>query len=292
MPDIATLVPDIYAMLQKREGTDLVLDEWAKHGANMTNHIHTAISENTRPARSPDVIYASEIGKKCVRQIWYRMYTPSVGLDTKPWTKFKFLYGSLIEESVLALAKAAGHEVRAEQAEVFFALPNGWMVKGRLDAIIDGVVVDVKSMAPYSFGAVQKAGFNETTDKFGYRAQVDFYARCMTSGKQGQILGVDKVNGHLGLFPVRNWATDRDMRIGLTNLTDKLDVGVLPDRAFEDEEKGLKGNRGLCTECSYCEFKKQCWPGLRGFAYANGPMWLTKVVDEPKVKEIFDDDEA
>lgn len=289
MPNIETLVPDIYAMLQKREGTDLVLDEWAKHGANMTNHIHTAISEDTRGVRKPNVLYASEIGKKCARQLFYRLNYPTLSDDTQPWTKFKFLYGSLIEESVLALAKAAGHEVRDEQRQVAYVLPNGWEVRGRIDAIIDGHVVDVKSMAPFSYNKYKKFGFTDATDSFGYREQVDFYRTALAINSRAYILGADKVNGHISLFPVMQYIDGSHMRKELTKLTDVL--SSLPERTFSDEPIGAKGNRGLCMECSYCEYKHTCWDNLRGFAYSNGPVWLTKVVEEPKVKEITNGDE-
>jgi hypothetical protein len=41
----------------------------------------------------------------------------------------------------------------------------------------------------------------------------------------------------------------------------------------------------LGTGCSYCAFKKHCWPGLRGFAYSGGPRYLTNVVKTPDVPE-------
>jgi hypothetical protein len=41
-------------------------------------------------------------------------------------------------------------------------------------------------------------------------------------------------------------------------------------------------------ECSYCEFKKACWPGLKMFTYSHGPMYLTKIKKELKVPEVED----
>ena len=49
---------------------------------------------------------------------------------------------------------------------------------------------------------------------------------------------------------------------------------------------GKSGNMKLAVGCSYCPYKKVCWPNVRGFAYANGPRYLVEVVNEPQVPEI------
>ena len=59
-----------------------------------------------------------------------------------------------------------------------------------------------------------------------------------------------------------------------------------PERCYEDVADGASGNRKLATGCSYCRHKFRCWPELRGFAYANGPRYLTVVKKEPNVPEI------
>ena len=56
-----------------------------------------------------------------------------------------------------------------------------------------------------------------------------------------------------------------------------------PNRAFSDVPDGKSGNMKLGTQCSYCEFKKVCWPDLKTYIYSSGPRYLTKVVREPKV---------
>jgi len=45
-------------------------------------------------------------------------------------------------------------------------------------------------------------------------------------------------------------------------------------------------NMKLPMMCSYCDFKKTCWPNLRSFAYSGGPVHLVDVVNEPDVPEI------
>ena len=78
------------------------------------------------------------------RQIWYMANSQGGPQELNAKTYFKFLYGDIIELLVLFLAKEAGHKVEREQEEIEV---DG--VLGHIDAIIDGVVVDVKSASPY-----------------------------------------------------------------------------------------------------------------------------------------------
>ena len=54
---------------------------------------------------------------------------------------------------------------------------------------------------------------------------------------------------------------------------------------YSAELEGKSGNEKLGFECSYCPYKAECWPGVRGFAYSYGPVFLTKVVRTPSVPE-------
>ena len=61
-----------------------------------------------------------------------------------------------------------------------------------------------------------------------------------------------------------------------------------PDRGFDPVPQSTKnpnGNEKLSSACSYCDFKKECYPGLRKFIYSDRPVFLTKVVKKPMVYE-------
>ena len=49
---------------------------------------------------------------------------------------------------------------------------------------------------------------------------------------------------------------------------------------------GKSGNLELAIGCSYCQYKKHCYPNLRAFKYSHKPKFLCKVVKEPKVQEL------
>jgi hypothetical protein len=232
-------------------------------------------------SRRPATLYASELGKPCARQLWYKLNTPEAGTALEPHVRLKFMYGDVMEELALLLARAAGHEVKDEQMRVEHILPNGWRISGKIDAIINNeYVVDVKSASPFSF-ATMKQGLTDDNDKFGYRAQVGFYAKKL--GLKPAILALDKVNGHVNLIELDPLPEDWEKRAEF--LTKQLDSEAAPARQFLDVPLA-NGNKKLDTNCNYCDFKKECWPTLRGFQYSDKVMYLTEVKATPKVPEI------
>ncbi|MGH8654962.1 MAG: PD-(D/E)XK nuclease family protein [Gammaproteobacteria bacterium] len=190
----------------------------------------------------------------------------------------KFLYGHLVETLVLWLAKEAGHTVERQQECVEV---DG--VRGAIDAVVDGYLVDVKSMSSYSFNSLEKYGL--ANDPFGYSGQLAGYKQGLgTSVKDGMyILGVDKQNGHVAAVRV---TTDLDAEERIAEIREDSQSDEPPPRPYTDKPEGASGNRMLGIECSYCAFKRTCWPGLRTFLYSNGPKFLTHVEMPPRVQEV------
>ena len=65
-----------------------------------------------------------------------------------------------------------------------------------------------------------------------------------------------------------------------------VELPTPPEVCYESIADGKSGNQKLAVGCSYCSYKKQCWPAVRGFAYSTDPRFLVEVVNEPKVPEI------
>ncbi len=291
---IDTLVPDIYQVLRNSrlgKGIELTVEQQAELGAALAAKTARALNREDR-ARPAKTLYMSEIGKPCLRQLWYSVHKPELAEKLLPHTQFKFLNGDYLEEVVLFLAKQAGHTVEGEQELLEFTY-NGWNIRGRRDAIIDGVLVDVKSASTYSYKKFEE-GLNDSNDSFGYRMQLDAYRNAETKvagfiRKSGWVV-IDKQNGHIGYFPHTKPVLDEDKLIKLTKALNW--TFVPPVRKFDLVPDGKSGNEKLGTECSYCPFKKECWKesnggyGLRAFSYAGRPVFLGTVVREPKVPEI------
>lgn len=273
-PSINTLIEDIYKVLS--EGKDI-----GKEAEEFGKRMEALIKERLSP-RVPrqGTLRLSNLGKPD-RQLWYETHdTPRE--EFTPTTYFKFLYGDILEELVLFLAEVAGHTVEGRQGEVRV---DG--ILGHRDAFIDGILVDVKSASSFAFKKF-KEGTLKDDDPFGYYPQLSGYiADPEYPLDHGAFLAVDKQNGTLALLHVNAWDTV-DIHSRIAHLKEVVAKDTPPERCYEPEPMGKGGNMKLPVGCSYCDFKKECWAdvGLRKFVYSTGPVWLTTVVDPPRVMEV------
>jgi hypothetical protein len=279
---IDNLLRDIAKVL-KNGGQTAALDpaNYLKFAENMGKlAINQVVSEpHVRPHKN--VVRASELGTKCLRQHYYKVNEPDKAEQLPGSVRFKFMYGNLIEEMVLLLAREAGHTVEHEQEVVRFTTAAGTEIVGHIDAQIDGAVVDVKSASPYGFEKM----LNKTDwdDTFGYKPQLSFYHLYFphSVGADPRFLLVDKVSGRLG-YGYLNTIHGQD----LSFMADKLagaandwTEATLPRQAVNNHSRG----KTLPTVCSYCAFKRHCWrdandgAGLRAFSYSTGPVFFTEI---------------
>jgi hypothetical protein len=223
----------------------------------------------------------SMLGKRD-RQVWYEAHPePGTKEPMSLKTYLKFLYGDVIEQLFLFLAKESGHSVEREQEEVEV---DG--IKGHIDAIIDGTLVDVKSASSFGYKKFKERTVTED-DPFGYVDQLAGYANVLTPGKEAAWWAIDKVNGNNCISPLSKIVIDHHKpEDRITHLKEVVASDQEPERCYEDVSDGKSGNRKLNTPCSYCAHKFRCWPGLRTFIYSTGPRYLTNVAREPDVPEV------
>lgn len=284
---IDTLVADIHGLL----------DEANHHETVGGPDIAQAYSRMLAKRDKRDTLlplWASEYGDECLRKVWYKRYAAEEQAPLAPYVRMKFMYGDVLEELLLALAKDAGHEVVGQQERVSLSNFEGEeILSGRLDAIIDGHVVDVKSMSTFAFKKYSEQGLSKHNDSFGYRWQVALYHHLMV--EQGRVLensdpyllGIDKTLGHMALIPVAHLPTKAEVSIRAAKMADAVTKPTtVPPRGYEPVTDGASGNMKLDVACSYCDFKNKCYPGLRTFIYSSGPRFLTEVALAPKVPEV------
>lgn len=274
MKNISTLVKDIQDRLVSGERFDE--DTVTDFAHNLAAKLSNRLSQEHKPA-----LRVSNLGTKCDRKLWYSINKPDLAEPLSPSARLKFLFGDILEEVLLFLARAAGHTVEEEQAEVDV---NG--VKGHIDGVIDGELVDVKSASTYGFRKFAEHGLVHSDD-FGYLDQLGAYSYAR-GDKRAHFLAVDKTLGHLTLDTHESNGKDYDKLVEEKRAM--LKSPVPPNRAYEDEPDGRSGNRKLGIACSYCAFKRSCWPGVRVFKYSRGPVFLTRVVRPPDVPELKNED--
>jgi len=282
---IHTLVNDIYRLMETKEAEESVdvEAEIEKFGENMKTLMRTEFGRTrTRDSRT---LRLSNIGRDD-RVLW-NVVNGTEKEAIQPATYIKFMYGHLIEEMLLFLTRMAGHSVTDEQkvCEV-----EG--IKGHMDCKIDGIVIDVKSASSFGFKKF-KDGTLAMDDAFGYVDQIKAYAHACGETEFGW-LAMDKANGHLAVLkydledtqaPIYKYIKG-DIRERIRHV--KKLVGLSEPETFcsDSVPDGKSGNIKLGIKCSYCQYKKHCYPEVRKFAYSYGPKFLIKVENEPKVMEV------
>jgi hypothetical protein len=279
---VDTLVEDIYHLVSNPQGFSP--ENVRSFGESLATRLSYRLSED----RQSGELRASNIGKPCDRQLWYDVHCHDEREPLPPAARLKFLFGDILEELLLFLGKEAGHDVRHEQAEVTI---NG--VKGHIDGIIDGRLVDCKSASTYAFEKFKEHRL-ASDDPFGYIDQLGFYLDGandrLVDKDVGSFLAIDKTLGHVTLDTYAK--PNKDYSIVVEQKKEMLAQPEPPERAFQDQPFQKSGNKKLGAACSYCPFKSLCWKdandgeGLRTFLYANKPIFLTHVVREPKVPEM------
>jgi hypothetical protein len=278
-----TLADDVYAILGKGVATPSD-EQLLELGKAIAQHVKRAL-EVQEPGPS---VRPSNLGIKCDRKPWYNEHGDHSKKETiQPYALIKFLLGHVYEEIGLFLIEQAGHEVKQRQRKV-----NVLGVEGSLDAVIDGVVSDVKTASGYGMRKFKNNGLRED-DPFGYMMQINTYAEGLKDDPDVRdrsrvaFIAFDKESGRIVVDQYNRTDEDRAL-VGeaIARKQSAVARSTPPERGHSSRHDGASGNMALGTECSYCEWKKECWPGVRTFLYASGPKFLTEVKREPDVPEV------
>jgi len=278
-----TLVEDIYnkiGVLADNKHIDLDEDTIEQFGESM-KHILYDWSHPT--PRGKPALRMSNIGRK-ERQLWYDMKSEGTPERMPPSLFIKFLYGHLLEEIVLFLVKLSGHEVTSEQKEITVS-----GIKGHMDCVIDGEVVDVKTASGFAFKKF-KDGTLAEQDAFGYMAQLAGYEEAEGTNKGG-FLALNKESGELAMFRPDDFDKP-NIKKKISSVKKAVKLKTPPERCYNPIPDGKSGNMQLPKGCVYCRHKFECHKdanegkGLRVFKYSNGNRYLTQVPKVPNVIEV------
>lgn len=295
MPDISTLKEDMEHVLRTGEGWTKEIADW------VSEDIHKTITRQMESRGNPPsrTLRLSSLGHPCDRKGWYDIHHVMPPEPLQPSTIAKFIFGDMTESFLLGLAMAAGHTVEGLQETVYV---EG--VRGSQDAIIDGMVVDVKSAATFSFDKFKYGrlrGYHKfdrrtkektwvpanEVDGFGYISQLSSYLYAnkdnpkVTYKDKAAFLAFDKQHAHIALdiYDLSDELSEKPVEVQRKKLIAGNDSP--PVRQFKDIPHNKSGNMQLQTICGYCSYKEECWPDLRIFVGGSKPLFLTKVVKEP-----------
>jgi len=308
LSNITTLKQDLEHVLKTGEGWTKEIEGWMAQDIQKTISRQMNRNEDYKP-----YLRMSSLGKPCERQLWYEFHSKLKPEPLQASTKAKFIFGDMIESFLIALVMASGHKVEGLQELVEI---DG--IKGSRDCIIDGMQFDIKSAATQSFDKFKQGqlkGYWKKSrkkdepdvwipameaDPFGYISQNSSYLFAslddprITHKSEVGFLAFDKQFGHIvvDIYDVSDQLKTKRQEI--QSKKDLIKSDTPPDRitwgtelkSTKDKKPDPNGNVGLKAPCSYCNYKKECYPGLRTFISSKGPEYLVKVVKEPKMMEV------
>ncbi len=277
--NIHTLIKDIYNVIESKDGwfTEAVAE-------GFTRQLGPSLIQSAGRADEVPRLRLSQMGDRCPSALWHSIHSSGLQESLPASARIKYTYGHVIEALVIAMAKAAGHEVTGEQDAVYV---DG--IRGSRDCVIDGCVVDVKSASSMAYQKF-KTGSIKMDDPFGYLAQLDGYVvgslddPIVRVKDRGYLLAVDKTLGHMCLYEHR--IRPEFIRERIRAYKDIVSLDTPPGCTCEVVADGKSGNIKLGMRASYSPQKHLCFPNLRTFLYAAGPVYLTKVVRKPDVVEV------
>lgn len=277
MKEISTLIPDIYQLVERKDGW--FSDDLAR---SLSEDIAGKLRSHLNKSENRPTLRLSQMGPRCPRALWYSIHHPEYAEALPPWAEIKYSFGHILEALAVTLAKASGHEVTGEQDAVTV---DG--VVGHRDCVIDGCIVDVKSASSINFQKF-KTGAIAQEDSFGYLDQLDGYLvgsledPLVRVKDRAYLLAIDKTLGHMCLY--EHYIREESIRGRIKEYKEIIGRDLPPPCTCGTVEDGESGNRKLDKKAGYNVFKYQCFPSLRTFLYAGGPRYLTKVVKRPMNK--------
>ena len=220
-----------------------------------------------RNLRCSDAGVAADEGEKCEREIYYDMKIPDKKTSLTSGTLALFDDGRLHEFDIRRRLRLV---LRSPEKELY---DEELGAKGKIDntadirkigteelkdvfkpgTIITDPILELKSVNEFSFQAMASSGIINQTyyDQIQYYLFLDKKKWAIVLIKNRNSSGAEK-----GALPFLEFIVLADLqrqveiRAGLKTTKDCVDQNILPPRPFLRES----------TKCSYCRFKRICWP--------------------------------
>ena len=204
----------------------------------------------------------SNIGRPTC-QLWYEKNKPEKALAKSNNFMMNMMIGDIVEAIFKGILKEAG--VKYENSKSVTLNCNGTDITGTYDLVIDNAVDDIKSASDWSYrNKFESFDTLSDGDGFGYIGQLAGYAKA-SKKRAGGWWVVNKANGTFKYVP----ATKLDVNKEVSKI--KAKVETVKDnvfkRCFEPEQETFRGkptgNTVLNKNCIFCDFRHDCWKGLK-----------------------------
>lgn len=177
----------------------------------------------------------------------------------------RMMLGDAVEAIMEVLLRCAGANITGGKTKAEFEIADT-VIKGENDIEIDNKVYDTKSASPWAYENKWKYGWEGLVkeDAFGYKAQLLGYTRGSQADMGGWIV-VNKSTGEVLVVEAKPDAFELaqlETQVASTIKHVMLDKPF--ERCFAPQEEFFRrkptGNKRLHTTCTFCSFKKDCWP--------------------------------
>jgi hypothetical protein len=229
----------------------------------------------------------SNIGRPSC-QLWFEKNKPETALPRPTTFVMNMMLGDIVEAVFKGLLKEAGVEYE-DSKKVTLELPDH-SISGTYDIVIRDAVDDIKSASDWSYrNKFQSYESLASGDSFGYVGQLAGYAAA--SGKKaGGWWVVNKANGDFKYVP----ADGLDVDTELVKIEENIDKALSNDleRCFEPEKETFNGketgNLVINKGCTFCSYRKACWPNMKELPAVKSKARDPKIVSYIKLSEEYD----
>ena len=275
------------------------LSKAASGEAEMPPHILDSFAKSARDAlqkhfvdeKKEFTLRMSNVGRPSCQ-----LHLQALGVEPEKRTydfKMRMIIGDVMEATLIALMEAAGIDIKSKHQKVSYEL-DGKTINGEYDIELDDGIWDIKTASPYAF----EHKFNsdspferiKSNDSFGYVAQGIGYGMAANKPFKGWI-ALNKSTGEITFADASDSDTEKEEvneKIRESNVA--VDLSKPFKRQYSDIPevfyKKETGNRTLCLECAWCDYKQHCWGELefRRQLPSKGKnpkfVWYTHITDE------------
>ena len=211
-------------------------------------------------------------------QLWYEKNKPETALPKSNNFMMNMMLGDIVEAIFKGVLKEAG--VKYENSESVTLDCDGTDVTGTYDLVIDNAVDDIKSASDWSYrNKFESFDTLSDGDGFGYIGQLAGYAKA-SKKRAGGWWVVNKANGNFKYVSATKLDVDKEVsKIKAKVKTVKNNVFK---RCFEPEQETFRGkptgNTVLNKNCIFCDFRHDCWKGLKELPAVMSKAQFPKIV--------------